>query len=206
MNTTRQNGKILEWDSKRGFGFLDHGGTRLFLHIRDYAARHHAPRKGDVVSFMVGEDPQGRPCAQVAQTISSRSRLKATQFLALPFLLFLPSLAALKMPYDLRIIAGYAALMSIIAWRAYSHDKRRALAGAWRISESSLHFLDLMGGWPGAFLVQKHLRHKTSKASFQFTFRFIICLYQFVSFDYLNNWKLSEAFCAVIKALADSQV
>lgn len=206
MDTLRQNGKILEWDTTRGFGFLDHCGERLFLHIRDYAARHHAPRKGDVVSFLVGEDTHGRPCAQKAQTISSRSRLKARHFLALPFLLFLPSLAALKMPYDLRIIAGYAALMSIIAWRAYSNDKRRALAGEWRISESTLHFLDFIGGWPGAFLVQKHLRHKTSKVSFQFTFWFLVCLYQFVSFDYLGNWKLSETFCAAIKALANSPV
>jgi len=198
-----QSGTIIEWDSKRGFGFLDHGGKRLFLHIRDYAARHHAPRKGDVVSFQVGEDGQGRPCAQWAQTLSSRSRLSTTHFLTLPFLLFLPTLAALKMPYDPRIIAGYAALMSIISWRAYSNDKRRALAGAWRIPETRLHLIDILGGWPGAFLVQRHLRHKTVKASFQFTFWFIVCLYQFVAFDYLQNWKLSEAFCAAIKALAE---
>jgi len=196
-----QSGKILEWDAKRGFGFLDHSGKRLFLHIRDYAARHHAPRKGDVVAFLVGEDALGRPCAQRAQTIWSPSRLKATHFLVLPFLLFLPTLAALKMSYDPRIIAGYAVFISIIAWRAYSYDKSRALAGAWRTPESTLHFLDLIGGWPGAFLAQKHLRHKTSKASFQLTFWFIVCLYQFVSFDYLADWRASQAFWIAIEPL-----
>lgn len=196
-----QRGTVLEWDSRRGFGFLDHGGTRLFLHRRDCAAGHQAPIRGDVVSFRVGRDARGRPCAQQAETVSSRSRLQVSHFMALLVLLFLPTLAALKGPFDPRIVAGYAAVLSILAWSAYRSDKTRALAGAWRIPESTLHTLALLGGWPGAFLAQKHLRHKTSKASFQCRFWLVVGLYQCVAFDYLADWRFSKALGAAVKAL-----
>ncbi|MDO8305609.1 DUF1294 domain-containing protein [Herminiimonas sp.] len=60
----------------------------------------------------------------------------------------------------------YAA-MSAISFVAYASDKAAARKSRWRISENTLHTLDLLGGWPGGWLAQKFLRHKTGKASFQ---------------------------------------
>ncbi len=61
----------------------------------------------------------------------------------------------------------YLALSSLL-YLMYWFDKRAAVRGGWRVKESSLHTLAAMGGWPGAFLAQRILRHKTKKVSFRF--------------------------------------
>src|SRR3546814_17304610 len=52
----------------------------------------------------------------------------------------------------------------------YWLDKEAAQGGAQRIPESTLHLVDLLGGWPGALIAQQQFRHKTVKRSFQFAF------------------------------------
>ena len=44
------------------------------------------------------------------------------------------------------------------------------MRGAWRTPESTLHFLALAGGWPGALLAQQFLRHKSTKVEFRSVF------------------------------------
>ncbi len=64
-------------------------------------------------------------------------------------------------------------------------DKRRALKGDWRISESNLHTLELLGGWPGTLAAQQLFRHKTRKGSYLFTLWLIIVLHQLFWLDRL---------------------
>ena len=66
--------------------------------------------------------------------------------------------------------AAYYACMSIVTAVAYAQDKSAARSGSWRISEKSLQLLGLAGGWPGGLFMQKALRHKSSKTSFQVVF------------------------------------
>jgi alpha-amylase len=40
-------------------------------------------------------------------------------------------------------------VMSLFAFIVYASDKRAAVRGDWRVSESTLHVLELLGGWPG---------------------------------------------------------
>ena len=60
--------------------------------------------------------------------------------------------------------------MSIVTILVYWWDKRRAQAGGRRVPENVLHLLAVGGGWPGAWWVQRRLRHKTRKVSFQAVF------------------------------------
>ena len=62
---------------------------------------------------------------------------------------------------------GFLALINIAAFGAFAEDKRRAEQGLWRISESSLLTLALLGGWGGAKLGQRQFRHKTRKEPFR---------------------------------------
>ena len=57
---------------------------------------------------------------------------------------------------------------------AYYVDKRAAMRGKWRVSEFTLHTLEFLGGWPGAFVAQKMFHHKTKKKSYQSTYIWVI--------------------------------
>jgi hypothetical protein len=54
-------------------------------------------------------------------------------------------------------------------------------------------FTELLGGWPGAFLAQRRLRHKLSKPGFQVLFWLIVLAYQFAAFDSVQSWQFSRA-------------
>ncbi len=67
-------------------------------------------------------------------------------------------------------------VMSLVAFAAYAMDKRAAKRGAWRTPESTLHTLELLCGWPGAWLAQRLLRHKSVKTSFRIVFFMMVVL------------------------------
>lgn len=98
-----------------------------------------------------------------------------------------------------RALLGYAAGISVATFVVYRHDKKRAQSSGWRTPESTLHLLELLGGWPGAFVAQRWLRHKTAKRSFQVSFWLIVGLHQVVSFDFAQQWRFSRQ---VYQALA----
>lgn len=47
-------------------------------------------------------------------------------------------------------------------------DKKRAIRGAWRISEASLFLTAILGGSPGCILGMQHFRHKTKHWYFKY--------------------------------------
>ena len=66
--------------------------------------------------------------------------------------------------------AGVAAVYlaaSSAAFAAYAWDKHAARNDKKRVAERTLHLLALIGGWPGALLAQRTLRHKTRKQPFR---------------------------------------
>ena len=74
------------------------------------------------------------------------------------------------------ILIGYA-LMSVVAFGLYWTDKRRAVRGEWRVSEATLHAVALFGGWPGAWVAQRVLRHKWRKTRFAVVFWTIVAVH-----------------------------
>lgn len=67
-------------------------------------------------------------------------------------------------------IVAFYAVISMLAYITYAIDKKSAINNRRRVSEKTLHLLGVVGGWPGAFLAQQRLRHKTQKTAFQVTF------------------------------------
>ena len=68
---------------------------------------------------------------------------------------------------------------SVLCFIAYARDKAAARAGRWRTPERTLLLLGLAGGWPGAMLAQRWLRHKSNKsnkAGFRLAFRATVLL------------------------------
>jgi uncharacterized membrane protein YsdA (DUF1294 family) len=65
-------------------------------------------------------------------------------------------------------------VMSLVALGAYAYDKHQAKRKRWRVSERTLHWIEGLGGWPGAFLAQRWLRHKLHKEKYMSVFRVLV--------------------------------
>ena len=93
----------------------------------------------------------------------------------------------MKQPVNVAITGAAGQIGYALAFRVASG----AMLGA--DQPVNLHLLELLGGWPGAFLAQRRLRHKCSKGSYQFVFWLIVLGYQFAAYDSLQHWQYSRA-------------
>lgn len=66
------------------------------------------------------------------------------------------------------ILWGYLAVINMIGFAVMGIDKKRAIRGAWRISEASLFLTALLGGALGCILGMRHFRHKTKHWYFKY--------------------------------------
>jgi uncharacterized membrane protein YsdA (DUF1294 family) len=80
-------------------------------------------------------------------------------------------------------------VMSLVTFLAYARDKTKAINNEWRTKESTLHLLELLGGWPGALITQKMIRHKNKKLSFQVAFWMIASIHLafWIDFIFFNS-------------------
>jgi uncharacterized membrane protein YsdA (DUF1294 family)/cold shock CspA family protein len=194
-------GRIIEWNAQKGYGFIQDGSKRIFLHRRDFAQMHKRPVVGDVISFTLGKDSKGRPCATNASHLNDGGRITVFAVILVAALLILPSLALIHKHVDLRWPGLYALALSLVSYRCYANDKRKAQEKDWRIPEKFLQLTALLGGWPGAFLAQRHFRHKVAKPGFQFIFWLIVFAYQLTAVDALRNWQFSKQAWSYIQKI-----
>ena len=125
-------------------------------------------------------------------------------YVALFLLLVLPIYAITRLGawIDWRLLVAVPVAVSICTFLIYRSDKRRAEAGDWRIPEFTLHVAELAGGWPGAFLAQRIVRHKISKTSYQLVFWAIVLIHQLVALDSVIGWRLTHGALRFIKVQA----
>jgi cold shock CspA family protein len=62
MKQKRLTGTIKYWNGRKGFGFLETEGEekQVFIHIKAFAIRKTKPAIGQVVTYTLSEDEQGR--------------------------------------------------------------------------------------------------------------------------------------------------
>ena len=79
----------------------------------------------------------------------------------------------------------YLLIINVIGFIIMGVDKKRAIRGAWRISEASLFMVALLGGALGCTLAMNHFRHKTKHWYFKYgmpaIFAVQICLLVIIS-------------------------
>lgn len=204
----RKKGRIASWNDEKGYGFISPfaGDGRIFVQIKAFANRARRPVVGDVVAFSVSSDSRGRPFAEEANIAgvpikqkSKRPSSVLSYVLALGFLLVVVgavSISAVPMPFLFIYL-----IVSFATFAAYAVDKLAAEKGNWRTSESTLHLMALVGGWPGALIAQSRLRHKTRKQPFRAVFWATVVL-NCAAFAWLFTSDGANAWRSLIAAAA----
>lgn len=173
----RYQGRISNWKDDKGYGFVIQNGASepVFAHIKSFSNRQRRPSGDEIVSYEITTDANGRKSAENIEFVSNRPASSGsaksgtlTLTLAAAFLAFVAIATFIgKLPVA---VLGLYLVGSLLAYIAYASDKSAAQNGQWRTKEDTLHLLSLIGGWPGALIAQKQLRHKSSKESFQVVF------------------------------------
>ena len=170
-------GKITSWNDTKGFGFIapSTGGKQVFIHISAFKNRNLQPTINQSVTYTLSTDKQGRPCAAMANYVGKRLPQKArSQKNSLPILIitvfFGIVCASAYLAKTPLLIVPFYIVISLVTFIIYAVDKSAAQKGSWRTQESTLHFLSIAGGWPGALIAQQLFRHKSKKQSFRFVF------------------------------------
>ena len=170
-------GKVLNWNDEKGFGFAEPlgGGDHIFVHVKAFKPRSRRPVNGDIIVFEVARENDNRYKATNikftgnvnASNYRKNEASRVTVGAACIFLfciVLLGSVFTEKLP---AIVLGIYILMSFVTFIVYLIDKSAAKNGRWRTQESTLHVLSMIGGWPGAYIAQQKLRHKSSKEEFK---------------------------------------
>lgn len=178
----RFGGFVKSWNDDRGFGFIeaDQGGQEVFVHIKAFPARAGRPQLNQRVTFEIELNREGKkratnvevagpPTSSSPRQDSRSAQWGTASLFAIPAFALVYLLVALVW----RVPNWFAALYvgaSVVCFGAYAVDKSAAVAGNWRVSESTLLFPGVACGWPGAMVAQQVLRHKSNKASFRSAF------------------------------------
>jgi uncharacterized membrane protein YsdA (DUF1294 family) len=134
-----------------------------------------------MVSYELGTDPEGRARAVDIARLDAKGAKgiftfgSAVRFVTATLGLGLVGTAAWTRGLGFDVALLYSS-MSAVGFLMYLADKSAAAHREWRTRENTLHLLALAGGWPGALLAQRILRHKSRKRSFQVTFWLTVVL------------------------------
>jgi uncharacterized membrane protein YsdA (DUF1294 family)/cold shock CspA family protein len=221
MKPLWHKGKLTTWKDDKGFGFIRSrdGSQDVFLHITALKETNHRPQVGDVICYQLTVDKDARihACNAFIEGVVSKPipttsykaikketlkpKAKYSLILELLLLSLLPGLGAMNFalttfnPIPLILYP----VMSFLTFTLYADDKSRAEQRRWRVSERTLHLCEFMGGWLGAFIAQRRLRHKSSKVSYQVVFWIIVAIHIIFWLDWLFfGKKLVSLFLGIV--------
>lgn len=220
----RYQGKITDWKDELGYGFVLPNGSdtsharsqRVFVHIKHFYKSSSRPSNGDLITYELATDKNQRSFASniafvspnkiqrkmhnnIQNTANRNSRLSVK--LSVIFFAFL-ALSVLVGKLPLIIFEIYLTL-SFVTFAYYAWDKSAAKHGRRRTPESKLHLLSLIGGWPGAALAQRVLRHKSVKREFQTVF-WATVIVNCAAFVWLTCSRRGADFMLAIASMANS--
>ncbi|RYG35688.1 DUF1294 domain-containing protein [bacterium] len=185
----RYQGEIVEWNGDKRCGFVAPRGSGpgdpvVFLPASSLRNRRRMPKVGDTVVYetvTIEDTPRNRRLRTKirAERVdylgddppAPKANRKTESFFATLGGVFLALQAGTcLLLYGSIFILASSVGFSLLAAILYGWDKSCAQTGRRRVPEATLHWVALLGGWPGAALAQMLFRHKTQKPSFRAMF------------------------------------
>lgn len=209
-------GSIIQWNDEKGFGFVttDTKSDKIFIHIKSFIKRSRRPELGDKIVYAIIQDEKNRPQAIQIQFLHEFEREKLRQkkhdqtednkslmakVVAFPFILALIILFILhKITW---FVLAFYGLINIWTYFAYYRDKQAAQKDKFRTPEKRLHLFSLLGGWIGALLAQRTLRHKSQKTEFRQVFWFTVVIHIVIFSLLLVNGTLASIEQGILNRL-----
>jgi len=179
----RSKGRLISWNDERGFGFIapDGGGQDVFVHASAFAKEGRHIEIGLEYEFDLDLGKDGRPkakrvtsvavpvTAKAGPSLLSQVLQRGPRMMVIPAFLFI--VLAINSVQGVSpnwfVIYGVA---SVACFAGYGLDKLAASHRQWRVSETILLLIGLVGGWPGGIFGQEVFRHKTQKKTFRTLF------------------------------------
>lgn len=172
----RTKGVITKWKDEKKFGFIAPvKGAEIYFHINSFIWQSRLPEVGDVVTFEIVCNHEGKSKAIKLLFPGEKNPGKIDLMTDVFFVFFsisflISTFILFHFSYLPLLIFGIYIFFSLITFIRYFIDKSAAKSNEWRTSEKSLHTLSLIGGWPGALIAQRIFHHKSRKRSFQIIF------------------------------------
>lgn len=172
---TREKGTLVHWNNDKGYGHIRPCDEKedIFFHVKSLPHYQRRPRVNDVLTYEIGVDEKQQYYARSAKIRGLAWSRFTIIWLGMILLFGVYVCLAFRQTLPFHPLAIYVAMSLLTIW-AYSRDKRAARLGTWRISENRLHLLEMLCGWPGAFLAQLFYRHKSRKIKYQIIFWMIV--------------------------------
>lgn len=200
----QKKGKITNWNDDKGFGFITpkDGGKQIFVHIKAFKSTTVRPKINQVILYDLSKDNRGRICAINVLKFGEKPPVQHKKegklfsiFLIVTFFISMVlTILTGKIPM---IMLPFYVVVNIFTYIIYAIDKSASQNGSWRTPENTLHLLALAGGWSGAIIAQKRLRHKSKKQSFRITF-WLTVIFNIALFVMILTPKGSEVLKSII--------
>lgn len=176
----RSRGRLVNWNDERGFGFItpSDGSGDVFVHASAFVKEGRHIEIGHEYEFDIETGKDGKRKAKRIKAIIPEKAgpslfaaivQRGPRFLVIPAFLFIVVAVATVQPIPASWLIVYG-VASVACFAGYGLDKRAANRKEWRVSETILLLVGLVGGWPGAILGQEVFRHKTQKKTFRTLF------------------------------------
>lgn len=156
----------------------------MFVHIKAFPRAARRPVVGDIVTYEIGKGEKGRSRAERVRFAQQPEPTRRTPSklmhgalpIAFAFLVVSGLVVSAWFGRISWLVVAVVLVLSLITFFAYAWDKSSARLERRRTRESTLQFLSLAGGWPGALAAQRLVRHKSSKQEFLSAFWFMVLL------------------------------
>ena len=172
------DGEIIQWQPEKSSGLVKVAqlDEPIIFHLHDVENPQISPQIGKKVTIQAVYDAhalcwtatkitseQRQQPMQKQQPISKKS---AFSWQGVLFGLVATAVWLLVLAMTERWLIIPTIFMSVISFALFAIDKYKVRHQQWRIAESSLHLMDLLGGWCGGLLAMTALHHKIHKKSF----------------------------------------